>query len=247
VRALVRVLLVLCTLSWWVLPGMGVIDLSVTWDPEWQVALEAGWGLLFTVGLGLPFLVTALRPRLARAALLQLYVVTATLLVGAVLGLEPEMWWIFLGLAIEAPLLLLVAPPVPLERHRLHLPLLGLAVVAAPVGAVYAWRMAASNRLTLITSDITNDVDHYAVQAALGLALVALPAVGSVRSDARRLLGTSTALMAAYLGLVSYSWPLTDGGFGAGWSVAVMAWAVGVLGATWWPERHEQPAATSST
>ena len=35
---------------------MGVIDLAVTWDPDWPVALEAGWGLLCTIGLGLPFL-----------------------------------------------------------------------------------------------------------------------------------------------------------------------------------------------
>jgi hypothetical protein len=37
----VRLLAVLWALSWWVFPGFGVIDLSVTWDPGWPVVLEA--------------------------------------------------------------------------------------------------------------------------------------------------------------------------------------------------------------
>ena len=93
----------LCALTWWVLPGFGVIDLTVTWDPEWPVMLEAGWGVLFTVGVGLPFLVVAIRPGLGRAALAQLYVVTAALVVGVVAGLEPQSWWIFAMLLLEVP------------------------------------------------------------------------------------------------------------------------------------------------
>ena len=95
--------------------------------------------------------------------------------------------------------------------------------------------MADLNRLALPNSDITNFVNHYAVQAALALALIALPAVAALWPDTRRLLGTSTALMAGYLGLVSYFWPGELGGFSAGWSVAVMVWAAAVLAATWWP------------
>ena len=89
--------------------------------------------------------------------------------------------------------------------------------------------MADLNRLGLPNSDITNFVNHYAVQAALALALIALPAVAALWPDTRRLLGTSTALMAGYLGLVSYYWPGEWGGFSAGWSVAVMVWAGAVL------------------
>ena len=36
-------------LSWLVLPGFGVIDLSVTWNADWPQVLEAGWGLFATV------------------------------------------------------------------------------------------------------------------------------------------------------------------------------------------------------
>src|SRR5205085_660807 len=31
----VRLIAVVWTLTWWVVPGFGVIDLSVTWDPGW--------------------------------------------------------------------------------------------------------------------------------------------------------------------------------------------------------------------
>jgi hypothetical protein len=252
-RGFLRALLVLCTLTWWVLPGMGVIDLGVTWDPDWPVMLEAGWGLLFTVGLGLPFLVAAVRPRLARAALLQLYVVTASLLLGAIAGLEPQSWWIFVGLALEIPLVHAVArqvtPRAPAVLAARSLPLLVLAGIATPVALIYAWEMARLNRLSLLTSDITNAVDHYSVQAAIAIALVALPAVAALpmrphatRSvaapGARRLLGTSTALMAAYLAVVSYGWPGADGGFSAAWSVIVLVWALCVLAAAWWPSRR---------
>ena len=241
-RFLIRLLLVLCTLTWWLLPGFGLIDLGVTWDPDWPVMLEAGWGVMFTIGVGLPFLVTAIRPRFAGAALAQLYAVTAALLVGAVAGLEPETWWIFVMLLLEVPLIFAIAPSTRLQRGRPHVALLALAVIATPAALVYAWDMADLNRLGLPNSDITNFVNHYAVQAALALALIALPAVAALWPEARRLLGTSAALMAGYLGLVSYYWPGEWGGFSAGWSIAVMVWAGAVLVATWWPgQRRSTP------
>ena len=174
-RVVKRVLLVLCSLTWWVLPGMGVIDLTVTWDPTWPVMLEGGWGVLLTVGLGLPFLVAAVRPRLARAALVQVYAVTAALLVGALVGQEPQAWWLLAMVAIEAPLLHLVARGTSLGDRSLSPALFVLTVVAVAPAVTYAWDMAADNRRSLITSDITNDTDHYAVQAALALTLSRCP------------------------------------------------------------------------
>ena len=34
----------LFAVSWFVLPGFAVIDLSVTWNADWPQVLEAGWG-----------------------------------------------------------------------------------------------------------------------------------------------------------------------------------------------------------
>jgi len=38
----------LFAVSWLVLPGFGLIDLSVTWNADWPQVLEAGWGLFAT-------------------------------------------------------------------------------------------------------------------------------------------------------------------------------------------------------
>ena len=78
----VRVLAVLCALTWLVLPGFGLIDLSVTWDPDWPVVLEASWGLFMTVLVGGSFLAVAVRPSRAAPA-------TVTLLVAA--GLDARL------------------------------------------------------------------------------------------------------------------------------------------------------------
>lgn len=242
---LTRLFLVLAALSWWVLPGMGVIDLTVTWNPEWQVMLEAGWGMFFTVGLGLPFLVAAARPALARVAMAQLVVAAVVLAVGLTASEElTTAWWMAVLLLVELPALAVLARRAPrLRADRPNPALLLVAAVAAVPALQYAWDMAANNRQSLFTSDITNDVDHYAVQAAVGLALLVLPLAAAFLPGTRRLLGTSTALMAGYLGVVSYAWPGTDAGFAAGWSLATVAWAATVLLASWapWPELAESP------
>lgn len=232
-RPLLRVLMVLFAFTWWLLPAMGVIDLSVTWDPGWPVILEAGWGVLFT-GVGLSFLLAGVAARLTEAALLHTYVTSGVLVVAALVSQEPETWWIFAMLLIQVALLRLLAGGVPVGGAP-YLPLAILAAVAAPVGLTYAWQMAAKNRQSIPHGDITNGVDHFSVQAALGLLLVALPLAGALRSSTRRLLGTITSLMAGYLGLLSYHWPGELGGFDAGWSIAVMVWAGAVLVAAWWP------------
>jgi hypothetical protein len=232
---LIRLLLAAFTVTWWVVPAMGVIDLSVTWDEDWPVVLEAGWGVVMTVGLGLPFLLAAVRPSLARPALVQVYVVTAALLTGAALGLEPQTWWIFAMLVIEVPFLRLLAARAPAPRQGAHRPLLVLGALSALAWIPYAWTMAEANRQTLPDSDITNDVDHFAVQAALGVALVLLPAAGGLWTPGRRLFATSTALMAVYLGLVSFSWPGQPAGVSQLWSVVTMTWAAAILVAGWLP------------
>ena len=58
----VRVVAALFVLTWFVLPGFGLIDLSVTWDSDWPVVLEASWGVFMTVLVGGSFLAVAVRP-----------------------------------------------------------------------------------------------------------------------------------------------------------------------------------------
>ncbi len=243
--AVVRPLAALVGLWWWI-PFFGIVDLTVTWDPDWPVVLEASWGMFFTFIVGVPFMVVAVWPPATAAALVQLVTATAVLLLSAAVSREWQAVVVALGLALATGLVAALRgrPPVGPLMGSLHRPLLGLTAVAVAPWLIHALDMAAANRAQLYDADITNGVDHYSVQAAMALALVALTVVAGLRSDGRRLHGTTVALVAGYVGLVSYSWPGTPAGFSATWSVLAMAWAVAVAVATWWPRSWRRASST---
>ena len=210
----------------WLVPGFGAIDLTVTWDPEWPQVLEAGWGVFFTFLVAAPFVLVAVRPGAARPAVVQLAVATAALAVSAPLANEAGVAALAAVLAVETGVVAgLLGLGWDLRRARdVSVPLLALGAVGAGPWLAYAFQMWAANREARFDSDVTNGVDHYSVQGALGLALAALPLLAGVRADLRRLVPACCGVAAAYLGLVSYAWPDAAGGFGRAWSVAAMAW-----------------------
>src|SRR3954447_23539300 len=97
---------VLFALTWLIRPGWGVIDLSVSWSAAWNPVLSGGWGLFFSVLVAAPFLVVAVRPGAAAPAVWTILVAAGSLLVAAVLSLEPQivglLVWLLLGLAAVA-------------------------------------------------------------------------------------------------------------------------------------------------
>src|SRR3954462_2573951 len=105
----VRLVAVLWALTWWVFPGFGLIDLSVSWDPAWPVVLEASWGVFTTLLVAGSFLTVAIAPHRSAPAAVVLAVALAALLASAAAGLE----WQLLGyaalLAVELSVVLLVA------------------------------------------------------------------------------------------------------------------------------------------
>ena len=111
-------------------------------------------------------------------------------------------------------------------------PLAVLAAVGAVPWLAYALDMWALNRQNLPDADITNSVDHYAVQGGVGLALAVLPALAAVRPGLRPLTPACAGVVSAYLGLVSYAWPDAAGGFSRAWSVAAMVWGVLLVAVT---------------
>jgi hypothetical protein len=219
-------------LTWLVLPGFGLVDLGVTWDPDWPVVLEASWGVFMTVLVAGSFLTVAVRPNRSAPATATLLVSLAAWLIAAAAGLE----WQLLGyaalLAVQLPVLLLVR-----DRERLRplvravwRPLLVVAALGVVPWLLHAERMFASNRRNagVLIGDGTMGVDHYAVQGALGLALGALAVLAACWPRGRRYLGTSVGLCAGYLGLVSFAFPATWAGFSPTWSVLCMAWGTAV-------------------
>jgi len=229
----VRLLAVLWALSWWVFPGFGVIDLSVTWDPAWPVVLEASWGVFMTVLVGGSFLAVAVRPVRAAPALVTLGTALSTLLVCAAAGLEPQVLGYAAVLAVQTTVLLALLRPwrEPLRLGRPSLPMAGLAAAGAVPWLVHAGTVFAANRRGAgeTIGDITNGVDHYAVQGALALALIALPALAAVWPRGRRHLGVAAGLSAAYLGLVSLAFPDSWAGFSPTWSALCLAWGLAVV------------------
>lgn len=237
----VRVLALLFALSWLIIPGFGLIDLSVTWP----VMLEAGWGLFFSVFVGLAFLVVALFPkRSGGAAVVQLYVATVALTVAAVVSLEWPALVLAAAVAVETAALTRAREAEAL-RPLVTAPsrsLLLLAAAAAPPWFAYGWNMSSLNRQELPTSDITVSVDHYSVQAATALATVGLTLLAALWPRGRRLLGTCAGVVALYLGIVSFAWPSTPGGFGQIWSAFAAAWGACFIVLAW----MQAPALPSS-
>ena len=111
-----RVLAVLCALTWLIFPGFGLIDLLVSWDADWPVVLEAGWGVVMTVLVGGSFLALAVRPHRSAPATVVLGVALAALVVSAALGLERQLLGYAVLLGVEAAAVLLLLP----DRERVR-------------------------------------------------------------------------------------------------------------------------------
>ncbi len=229
----VRAVAAFFVLTWLLLPGFGLIDLSVTWNPEWPVVLEASWGVVMTVLVGGSFLAVAVAPHRTAPAQVTLLVTLATWLVAVVAGLEWPLL-LFVGvLLVEVGIVAALLParervrPVPVS---VRWPLLVVGLLGVVPWAVHAERMFAGNRrgAGVVIGDVTMGVDHYAVQGALALALPTLALLAAGWPRGRRYLGISVGLCAGYVGVVSYAFPGTWAGFAPGWSLLCIAWAAAV-------------------
>lgn len=232
----VRALSVLFALGW-LGPGFGLVDLSATWDPGWSQVLEAGWGLLFTVHVGGGLLAVAVGPRRPAAGLVELTLVAAVLVLSAAAAGEGPAIMLAGILAVQVVVLVRllrgapgVAPVVPV--HLAPWPAMAvLAVLGALPWCVYAVSMYRANRAGMCSAldEITLDVDHCAVQGGLAVTLAALSVLAACWPAGRLLLGSSVALSATYLGLVSAAWPGTPGAYGRTWSVLSIAWSAALI------------------
>jgi hypothetical protein len=239
----VRVLALLCALTWLVLPGFGLIDLSVSWDPDWPVVLEASWGVFMTVLVGGSFLVVAVHPRRSAPAFVVLVLALGALLLSAAAGLE----WQLLGyaalLAVEMPVLLLASgrERVAPLNWSVQPSLLAVAALGVVPWLVHAGRVYRANRRDAgeTIQELTMGVDHHAVQGALAVALVALSLATALWPRGRRHLGLAIGMCAGYLGLVSFAFPGGWMGFSPLWSVLCMAWGAAIAGLAIAPGRLE--------
>lgn len=238
-NVLLRLLAAVLAAAALVFPGFGVPDLLVTWDPAWQVVLEAGWGVFMTVLVAVPLLTIAVAPGRAGPALAQLWVCVGCVLAASVLAADPPATVLGLGLAACTGLVTLLGGKRPSSwRGAPDAPLLVVALLGAVPWLGYAVAEARADRQHLDGADITVGVDHHALQAALALALVVLPLLAAVRGPGRRYLTTCVAAAASYLAVVALAHPSTPGGIGRTWSPLALGWCVALLLAGWAAERR---------
>ena len=239
-----RALAALWALSWLLFPGFGLPDLAVSWDADWAVVLEASWGITMTVLVGGSFLAVAVRPRGSRAAWATLGVTLVSWLVAAAAGLEPPLLGFVALLAVQAALVLALLPTRPPWRPlawSVSPVLLALAALGAVPWLVHATDMWRANRrgAGVALDEVTNGIDHHAVQGALALSLVVLALLAACWPEGRRFLGTAAGVCAAYVGLVSVAFPGEWAGFSPTWSWLCLAWGVSLVVLSAAPRRSE--------
>lgn len=216
--------------TWFVFPGFGLIDLTVTWDPDWPQVLEAGWGLFMTFFVGVPFVAIASRRNPPPAAAIQLYVAATTLCITAVGAAEWALILWGLVIAIETVIVTGVPRrwPFAVRATTSARPLAALALIGAGPWLVYAVNMWDFNRQDRLDKDITVGIDHYSVQGGFGVAVSALVVIAALWPAGRRFIALCVGIAAAYLGLVSWAWHPTPASFNQAWSALCMAWGIGV-------------------
>jgi hypothetical protein len=231
-----RVVAALSAVTWLFLPGFGLIDLSVTWDPDWAVVLEASWATTMCVLVGGSFLALAVAPRRPAPALVTLGATLVTWLVAVAAGLEPALLLYVAMLAVEGTLVTWLLARVPgREPFRssgfaVRWPLFGVAAAGVVPWLWHAERMLRGSRRDAgeTINELTMNVDHYTVQGAWAVVLPTLALLAACWPRGRAYLAVGVGLSAGYVGLVSYAFPGTWGGFTPTWSVACMAWAAAV-------------------
>lgn len=232
---MLRALSVVFALSALVFPGFGAIDLSVSWDRDWPVALQAGWGLFFTLLVAVPLLLLGNVARLARVARFQLVLAVVLMTVTALVTVE---WWLLVfaaGVALETYVLLRVRRPLPQEvagpQHRVApgscLPL-AVALLGFGPWVGYAVGNLAHAYDDDVVRDVTMGVDHYPVQAALALAVAVLAVVAAARPVADAWHGWTAGLVSVYLGVQSLVWPDEPGGLDRTAAALALCWGVAI-------------------
>jgi hypothetical protein len=213
---------------------MGLIDLFtlpgwVNQDFEWEVPLEASWGSLFTFFVAGGHVWVALFPRAPWPALVQLGLCGLALLVGAGAGADWRPLVLALGVALSALLVwLLLGRPAPALAGRppVRWPLASVAVLGFPLWLPYALVAFRQSRAGVLGS-ITQGIEHWPVQGAVGVTLVLGSLVLALWDDGRPLLRVSVSLSAVYVGMAELAYPDRAGAMGSDpWGVGATLWGL---------------------
>jgi hypothetical protein len=220
-----RVLAALLAVFWGLL-WFGLVDLLVVvlQDERFHddYLLESGWGLLYLVLVTVPLVVLVVRPWEA-AALQQLAVCAAAVLVGSAWGTDSPQLLTGLGLVATVTLLARRGGRGPWRVGRARGPSragLVLAALALAAAVVYGRPLARGGP----TGDITNGVSHLPMQASLALAVAGVAGLAALTIS--RLQAGTAAFAALWLGVESVVYPDLRGSLGALGGACAVVWAL---------------------
>ena len=238
----VRIVAVLAVLLWWLFM-YGLIDLSTPFgavpaDLQFYdvYMLEGGWGLLYTVLLGVPAVALLWRPASPHPAV-QHVVVGAALALAAVA--TPELGHLLpaaaaIGLGLGVLTITAGGPrwPSGYLRSPRGLWWVPAAVAAAAVVPAVGYALECLDAARAgVPGDDTNGLDHWPAQGAFAVAVV-LVAAHAVLARGGRVPAWCAAVSAAWFGALSWTYPDHLASAGTTGGVAAMAWAVAYI-AVW--------------
>lgn len=242
--ASVRRILVARCLAWLfavvaAVPMMGLVDLATVFglsDPQfdWAMSLEASWGSLFTFLIAGAFGWIGSRPAQSWSGLALLGILVVALLLSSLVLLDPGPAWVALALAGATAAIYLLAPPGPPHarqsgRHGWRSVWAFVVAVGVPLWLAYSW-FAYAAATSGVEGDITNGVEHWPVQFALGVSLAAGAALLVARRYDAMLWRMSFALSAGIVAYASLAYPDRAGAMPHWlWAAGIATWAVAVL------------------
>jgi peptidoglycan/LPS O-acetylase OafA/YrhL len=234
--------------------NFGLIDLIDGYtgyvDQARNQVLDAGWGLVFGVILPLGLLAQLRRPQRRIAGIQQTAVVALALAIAGAAG--EEWWYLALAAGISGACAVLVALHPARQTffapgQRLDPVLVALAAIAAVPALAYAWRMASAQRRDLPPADaVSNGLHHWTVMTALGLLILLLVLLASIRTTGWRIPAISATIAAAAWAISCLLAPQSAAGSeGYAWAWGVIAWALVTFAATVWPQTRERPVSAA--
>lgn len=233
--------LVMCAVS--TILMFGLIDLGTALglsDPqyEWQMSLEVSWGSMFTFLIGGGFAWVCIRPHHPQAGLLLLAIVAVSLAVGAAALMDQGPLFVALSLAVVSVILKFTLN-VRFERVRRGARSRSwLRTSIATAGALLWLGYAVLTSVMARSSasgvgDVTNGIDHWPVQVALGVAIASGAAIVALRADAWGAAGLwrwMFALSAIAVGSTGLAYPDRLGAMPHPvWGIVMVLWGLSLV------------------
>lgn len=218
-------------------PLFGLVDLGTLFGLSdsryrWAMSLEASWGSLLTFFLAVGFAWVAIVPARPWPGFGLLVLATGSLVAAGVAFLDVGPLWLGPGFAAGAALVWAVLRPERpyVQRGRPSVLAAVLGAVGVPLWLAYAaLTYAAARTAGAGEGDETMGVDHWPVQAALGLALAVGSAVLALVPARLTLWRWAFALTAGFVSYAALVFPDRAGAMPhVLWAVGIALWGVAV-------------------